>query len=117
MATVHVLPGYGNPVTRLRRAHSAYPLDRNKLKEFAMECVPPLEQRTLDDIRANARQAWSLPDREKTTYGHFHRGKDLDEPTKSRPTSPTRRHKPHPKPYVFFFFFFFFFVVFSFFVF
>lgn len=98
MTTGHVLPGYGNPVTRLRRAHTAYPMDRNKLKEFAIKSVPPLEKSTLDQIRANARHAWSLPDREKTTYGYFHRGSDLDEPTQCRPTSPTRRHKPHPKP-------------------
>ena len=104
MTTGHVLPGYGSPVTRLRRAHTAYPMDRTKLQEFAEKRVPPLDQRTLDEIRANARYAWSMPDREKTTYGYFHRGSDLDEPTKSRPSSPSRRHKPHPKPYVINFF-------------
>lgn len=98
MATGHILPGYGHPVSRLRKAHSAYPADRNKLKEIAVNNVPPLKQQTLDEIRAKARQTWACKDREKTTYGYFYSGQDLDEPTHMRPTSPTRRHKPHPKP-------------------
>ena len=97
MATGHILPGYGHPVSRLRKAHSAYPADRNKLKEFAISSIPAVKQQTLDEIRAKARQKWSKRDRECTTYGHFHSGDDLDEPTSLRPTSPTRRHKPHPK--------------------
>ena len=101
MATGHILPGYGTPVTRLRRAHSAYPLDKTKLREIAEKNVPALDHRTLENIRANAREAWLAPERQVTTYNSFHQRLKLDEPTQGRPTSPTRRHKPHPKPYVY----------------
>lgn len=98
MATGHILPGYGNPVTRLERARTAFPLDRQKLTEITERNVPALDQRTLDNIRNKARNAWLQPDYSPTTYNHFHNELRLDEPTQSRPSSPTRRHKPHPKP-------------------
>lgn len=98
MATGHILPGYGNPVTRLKRAQTAYPLDKAKLKELAEENVGILERRTLDQIRNNARNTWMTPNYAPTTYTSTHCKLHLDEPTEGRPTSPTRRHKPHPKP-------------------
>lgn len=98
MATGHILPGYGNPVTRLKRAQTAYPLDKSKLKEMAEQNVGVLERRTLDNIRDNARSMWLASNYAPTTYNSVHNHLQLDEPTPLRPSSPTRRHKPHPKP-------------------
>ncbi|XP_045202775.2 uncharacterized protein LOC123556237 [Mercenaria mercenaria] len=98
MATGHILPGYGNPVTRLRRAQSAYPLDKQKLQELTARNVPDLDPRTLDHIRENARNMWLRPRYDSTTYNTFHTGDQLDAPTEPQPTEPLRRHKPHPKP-------------------
>lgn len=98
MATGHILPGYGNPVTRLRRAQSAYPMDNKKLHELTAKHVPDMDPRTLDHIRQNARNMWLRPRYEPTTYNTFHAGDQLDEPIESIPTEPLRRHKPHPKP-------------------
>ena len=98
MATGHIIPGYGTPVTRLKRAQSAFPLDRTKLKEIAERNVGKLERRDLESIRENARNAWLAPNYHPTTYNAFHHYLQLDEPTEPRPSSPSRRHKPHPKP-------------------
>ncbi|XP_052792497.1 uncharacterized protein LOC128226585 [Mya arenaria] len=98
MATGHILPGYGNPVTRLKRAQTAYPLDKTKLREIAERNVGTLEKRDLESIRQNARNMWLAPNYEPTTYNSVHHHLTLDEPTASRPSSPSRRHKPHPKP-------------------
>lgn len=97
MATGHILPGFGYPVSRLRRAHTAYPLDREKLQELAARNVPELDPRTLDNIRENARNMWLNPHYQPTTYNTFHAGRPLDEPTELRCTEAARRHKPHPK--------------------
>ncbi|XP_048237052.1 uncharacterized protein LOC124134415 [Haliotis rufescens] len=99
MATGHILPGYGDPVSRLRRVNSSgYPLDSNTLLQ--MEASYKLRDLEFDRIRAQARHMWSRRDREPTTYHHFHSGQELppEEQTRSRPTSPTRRNKPHPPP-------------------
>lgn len=98
MATGHILPGYGNPVTRLRRAQTAYPMDRQKLHELTARNIPDLDRRTLDHIRENARNMWLRPHYDPTTYNTFHTGDQLDEPTEQQPAEPLRRHKPHPKP-------------------
>ena len=98
MATGHLLPGYGTPVTRLTRAQTAYPLDKRKLREMAQENVGVLERRTLENIRNNARSMWSASHYAPTTYDSVHTHLQLDEPTPTRPSSPSRRHKPHPKP-------------------
>jgi len=98
MATGHINPGYGNPVTRLVRAQTAYPLDKAKLREIAEKNVGTLDRRDLENIRKNAMNMWLQPNIEPTTYNSYHNHLVLDEPTQSRPTEPARRHKPHPKP-------------------
>ncbi|XP_064636760.1 uncharacterized protein LOC135493377 [Lineus longissimus] len=94
MATGHIVPGR-YPISDLRRAKSAHPLG---LKDFDA----PMDQGTLAQIRRQARDLWSMPDREKTTYNFFHNEDQLQghAPPFSRPTSPTRKNKPHP-PLVF----------------
>ncbi|XP_022322787.2 uncharacterized protein LOC111124221 [Crassostrea virginica] len=100
MPTGHVLPGYGQPVTYLRRAKSAYPLDKTKIKEYAIQNVPAPERNELLRIKSQARDQWMGLDRAATTYDFQFQYKYLDKPTQSRPTSPTRKNKPHP-PLVF----------------
>lgn len=100
MPTGHVLPGYGQPVTYLRRAKSAYPLDKSKIKEYAAQNVPAPERNELLRIKSQARDQWMGLDRAATTYDFQFQYRNLDQPTQSRPTSPTRKNKPHP-PLVF----------------
>lgn len=100
MPTGHVLPGYGQPVTYLRRAKSAYPLDKSKIKEYAAQNVPAPERNELLRIKSQARDQWLCLDRAATTYDFQFKYRNLDQPTQSRPTSPTRKNKPHP-PLVF----------------
>ncbi|KAK3606323.1 hypothetical protein CHS0354_041957 [Potamilus streckersoni] len=100
MATAHILPGYGNPVSRLKRAHSAYPLDKQKMREYIEKNADPEFGKELDAIRNKSRQMWTSVDREPTTYNSFHSPKYLDEPTRPLPSEPGRKHKPHP-PLVF----------------
>lgn len=94
MTTGHILPGR-HPVTDLRRAKSAYPLGLNS-EDY--ETALSLDQGTLGAIRSRARDLWSVPDREQTTYNFFHNEEQLQghAPPFSRPTSPTRKNKPHP---------------------
>jgi hypothetical protein len=94
MSTGHVLPGR-YPVTDLRRARSAYPI---ALAGQDPDNSVPLDECTLSDIRRQARDMWSLPDREMTTYNSFHNEDQLQGHAApfSRPTSPTRKNKPHP---------------------
>ena len=96
MATGHVNPGYGNVVSRFHRSKSAHPSFGARQLRAAMD--ENLDAMTLDDIRAQAREAWSKPAREQTSYGDHFRDRFVDatEPLPSRPASPTRRHKPHP---------------------
>lgn len=99
MATGHILPGYGDPVSRLRRARSAgFPLDKKTLLEIAQQTR--LEQQHFEEIRHNARRLWSYPDRNETSYDNHFAERPADELMQARPTSPTRRNKPHP-PQVF----------------
>lgn len=100
MPTGHVLPGYGQPVTYLRRAKSAYPLDKSMIKEYAAQNVPAPERNELLRIKSQARDQWLGLDRAATTYDFQFKYRNLDQPTQSRPTSPTRKNKPHP-PLVF----------------
>lgn len=101
MATGHILPGYGNPVSNLRRAKTAtLPLDKAKLREFAYYRNPGPNADELLRIKQEATRVWSAQSRQPTTYNaHFYE-KRLDEPTQSRPSSRCRRNKPHP-PLVF----------------
>lgn len=99
MATGHILPGFGNPVSNLRRAKTAtLPLDKTKLREFALYRNPGPDADELLRIKAEATRVWSAQARHPTTYNsHFHE-KCLDQPTQPRPSSRSRRNKPHPQP-------------------
>ncbi|CAG2205980.1 uncharacterized protein LOC143085161 [Mytilus galloprovincialis] len=98
MATGHILPGYGNPVTNLRRAKTAtLPLDKAKLREFALYNNPGPDHNELLNIRNEATRIWSAQARHPTTYNSHFEGKFLDEATQSRPSSRCRRNKPHPR--------------------
>ncbi|KAL0970603.1 hypothetical protein UPYG_G00244320 [Umbra pygmaea] len=61
-----------------------------------------LDTGEFERIRQAARLAWQRDTLQRenspTTYGGQHSTKTLDEPTWSRvrPSSPTRRHRPHP---------------------
>lgn len=97
MATGHILPGYGNPVSCLKRAQTAtLPLDKTKLKEFALYRQPGPNPDELLQIRNEATRVWSAQPKQPTTYNTHFSGKILDEPTQSRPSSRCRRNKPHP---------------------
>lgn len=87
-------------MTYLRRAKSAYPLDKSKIKEYAAQNVPAPERNELLRIKSQARDQWLGLDRAATTYDFQFKYRNLDQPTQSRPTSPTRKNKPHP-PLVF----------------
>lgn len=100
MATGHLLPGFGDPVTNLRRAKTAFPMDKTKIREYALLNVPRPDIRELGHIRESARQVWSAKPTYSTSYSCHFEGRQLDEHTRSRPTSPTRKNKPHP-PLVF----------------
>jgi len=102
MATGHILPGYGNPVSKLRRVRSAgcQPLDSTTLLD--RENAAKANSRELDSIRENARSTWLRNTTQPTTYdSHFSSG-EVTELTKTtpRPTSSHRHNNPHP-PQVF----------------
>lgn len=96
MATGHILPGYGDPVTRLRRARSAgcYPLDNATLLD--LQNAAKLTQREFDQIRENTKNIWMRNDLRPTTYDTFFGDGEIREITQSRPSSSYRRNKPHP---------------------
>lgn len=99
MATGHILPGYGDPVSRLRRVRSVgYPLDKKTLS--ALQQQARLDQNEFESIRSNARQLWSYSQNHETSYNNHFAERVADELMQSRPTSPTRRNKPHPQMYV-----------------
>lgn len=93
----HVLSGYGAPVSKLRRARSAgYPLDKQTLLEIAQRTH--LERQQFDAIRSNARSLWSYPEDNETSYDNHFKERPADELQELRPSSPTRRNRPHPPP-------------------
>lgn len=115
MTTGHVLPGYGpvvTNITRHRRTRSADPTvssyqlrGGHSLREPALGIADPVH---LAQIKQDAREAWhdsmkdwmETPEKRPTTYAHsFYRKGPLEseDPVIMRPTSPTRRNKPHPK--------------------
>lgn len=95
MATGHILPGYGDPVSKLRRVRSAgYPLDRKTLVGIQQSTKVPPEE--LESIRNNARRLWCYPQLQETSYGQHFAERPADEMMQLRPTSSTRRNKPHP---------------------
>lgn len=51
----------------------------------------------LSSIRFRSRSIWSRPDTALTTHAHYYVDPEQLERTLTRPTSPGRRHNPHPK--------------------
>ncbi|XP_005108273.1 uncharacterized protein LOC101845427 [Aplysia californica] len=100
MATGHILPGYGDPVSKLRRARSAgcYPLDNSSLLD--LQNAARLTEREFEQIRQNARNIWLKTSPRSTTYDTFYSGGEVREITNPRPTSSHRHNNPHP-PQVF----------------
>lgn len=95
MATGHVLPGYGDPISRMRRVRSAgFPLDKKTLLQIAQDTK--LKQDEMDHIRHSARRLWSYRQNQETSYDNHFIERPADEIMTLRPTSPTRRNKPHP---------------------
>ena len=114
MTTGHVLPGYGPVMSNITqfRSRSADPTMSSyrfrggqTLREPALDFTDPI---VLARIKRDARNAWTedmkdwmdTPEKRPTTYAHsFYRKGPLesDDPVILRPTSPTRRNKPHPK--------------------
>ena len=103
----HILPGYCDyPADRpsisqmdFRRVKTAYAgrtllSDEEKKKLYA-----PMDTETLENIREKAKNTWLLKDREPTTYGHHFNDEKYKghPPSLIRPTSPSRRNKPHPQ--------------------
>ncbi|BFZ15274.1 hypothetical protein BsWGS_18313 [Bradybaena similaris] len=96
MATGHILPGYGDPVTRLRRVLTTgcYVLDSTTLREC--EKAACLSQEEFSQIRESARQLWNKQCPKITTYETYFSDGKIREMTQSRPTSCDRRNNPHP---------------------
>lgn len=100
MATGHILPGYGDPVTRLRRVQSVgcYMLDSTTLREC--EKAACLSQEEFSQIRESARQLWKKQCPQITTYETYFSDGKIREMTQPRPTSRDRRNNPHPTQWV-----------------
>ncbi|CAG5115462.1 unnamed protein product [Candidula unifasciata] len=96
MAAGHILPGYGDPVTRLRRVLSVgcYPLNSTALREC--EKAACLSQQEFSQIRETARQLWSKQYPRMTTYETYFSNGEIREVTQTRPTSSDRHNNPHP---------------------
>lgn len=103
MESCHPNPGYGNSVSKMERAQNAklnnYIPGYNSLR--AMENIS-LDRPTLEDIRRQAREAWTPKVQNSTSYQDHYSEKfsKMGEFTASRPTSANRKNKPHP-PMVF----------------
>ncbi len=99
MATGHLNPGYGGTVSGFRRIRSAcYPGTLPSGQMIRDYHYQPADNDSLDAIRRRAKEAWSKPDTRETSYqDHFHdRNDEMQEYTQNRPTSATRKNKPHP---------------------
>ena len=58
--------------------------------------VEPLNKLELLSIKRDAFECWKMPGRGETTYDAFHDMGKWPSPTTTRPTSTTRRNRPHP---------------------
>ena len=105
MATGHILPGYGNVVSRFRSKSADPTMSGYRHRGPA---APPLEAPEYQAIKADAMHAWTedkvewskTPDIKPTTYAHtFYKKPQVsgEKLAEMRPTSPLRRNKPHPK--------------------
>lgn len=95
MTTGHLNPGYGNIVSNMRRYHSALQCDGQKFKDLQ---TMGEDYSLLESIKNQAKDVWMKPDYHQTTYGDHYNNKmvEIDELTRSRPSSAQRRNNPHP---------------------
>ena len=102
MTHILVNPGYSLKHARARTVDDN--LVQAGQKHHRRKCL----ESELNHIRSESRlkwlAAWEDPGKPviksvydwESTYSKHHDFKQLDEPTKTRPTSPTRRNNPHP---------------------
>ena len=102
MTHILVNPGYSLKHGRARTVNDNAALERQKHN------WRKLSESELNHIRSESRlkwlAAWEDPGKPvvksvydwESTYSRQHDFKKLDQPTESRPTSPTRRNNPHP---------------------
>jgi len=88
MATGHMNPGYQGIVTRFKSA---------TLNPSGKRLPLVIDKNELENIKAQAKSAWSVKDTSQTTYGFYHCDPLIKEKRSLRPVSPTRRNNPHPK--------------------
>ena len=98
MATGHILPGYGQPVSTLRRARSAgcYPLDSATLLEIKK--AAKISRMDFDNIRKNAKNLWLRNTTQPTTYDSHYPAPVESQVRTPRPSSSHRHNNPHPQP-------------------
>ncbi|CAD5114278.1 DgyrCDS3421 [Dimorphilus gyrociliatus] len=97
---IHPNPGYGDCISRFRRAKTAYPtIGRRYIEPSYMKRNE--DEFILSDLKQRAFEAWSGSqyDGETTYKNHFSNIQNIEQPLK-RPTSATRKNNPHP-PLVF----------------
>ncbi|KAJ8028622.1 hypothetical protein HOLleu_30918 [Holothuria leucospilota] len=105
MATGHILPGYGNPVSKFRSKSADPTMSGNRYRRGWKQDYHSKEE--LLAIQNAARLAWEeevkewdkTPDIKPTTYSHSFYAKShiaAEEQPVVRPLSPTRRNRPHP---------------------
>ncbi|XP_077984269.1 uncharacterized protein LOC144438915 [Glandiceps talaboti] len=108
MTTGHILPGYGDPVSRFRSKSADPMMSGYRHRNIFHGPGRDLEPHVLEEVKREAKAAWDAdlrdwtktPNIRPTTYTHSFYQKPQDEPAKMRPTSPHRRNNPHP-PLVF----------------
>jgi hypothetical protein len=103
MTHILVNPGYSRKHARARTVDDNLVLARQKHNRRKY-----LTESEFNHIRSESRlkwlAAWEDPGKPvvksvydwESTYSRQHDFKQLNQPTKSRPTSPTRRNNPHP---------------------
>ncbi len=104
MATGHLDPGYGNAVSRLRRARTTLPAGwgsgARPGAQSQLEGYQDLDDLDLEDIRDRAKDTWLQANAFKmeTSYMDHYPSKNnkLDDLKPSRPASSSRRNNPHP---------------------
>jgi hypothetical protein len=103
MPTGHLNPGYHDIISKLNRVKSGIQLNSDLLNN---DSLPGIDNSALDEIRRNARDAWSKQHSFcPTTYGeHFNRNKLPYTETLNiesiRPYSFEHRNRPHPSRFV-----------------
>lgn len=104
MATGHILPGYGNPVSKFRSKSADSTMSGYRFRKGLKKATANEE---LSAIKYAAHQAWEeevkewdrKPAIKPTTYSHSYYAKNHklpDEQPIVKPLSPTRRNRPHP---------------------